>query len=148
MIKILLADDDNGLRRVVQYKLQQKNYEVTAVENGQLALDAVKTQKFDLVLSDMKMPKLSGIELLEAIKKIQPDLEVILITAHADISQAVLAVKIGAFDYLPKPFEDEQLFLAIEKALKVKRLEDENKRLKKKLNQQNKPFHISGISKA
>lgn len=148
MIKILLADDDDGLRRVIQYKLQQKHYEVTAVENGQKALEAIKSQKFDLVLSDMKMPQLSGIELLEKIKEIQPDLEVILITAHADISQAVLAVKIGAFDYLPKPFEDDQLFLAIEKALKVQRLENENKRLKKRLHKQNIPFHIIGISKA
>ncbi len=147
MIKILLADDDNGLRRVIQYKLQQKNYEVTAVVNGQQALEAVKKEKFDLVLSDMKMPKLSGIELLEKIKEIQPELEVILITAHADISQAVLAVKIGAFDYLSKPFDDDQLFLTIEKALKVKRLEDENRVLKKKLRKQNKPFHIVGISK-
>ncbi len=147
MIKILLADDDNGLRRVIQYKLQQKNYEVTAVINGEQALKAVQKEKFDLVLSDMKMPKLSGIELLEKIKEIQPELEVILITAHADISQAVLAVKIGAFDYLPKPFDDDQLFLTVEKALKVKRLEDENRVLKKKLRKHNKPFHITGISK-
>lgn len=148
MIKILLADDDDGLRRVIQYKLQQNKYDVTAVENGQKALDAIKSQKFDLVLSDMKMPKLSGIELLEKIKEIQPELEVILITAHADISQAVLAVKIGAFDYLPKPFEDDQLFQTIEKALKVRRLEKENKKLKQKLQKQNKPFHIVGVSKS
>lgn len=148
MIRILLADDDDSLRRVISYKLKQRNYDVTAVENGLKALEKIQSASFDLVLSDMKMPGLSGIELLEKIKEIKPDLEVILITAHADIHQAVEAVKLGAFDYLPKPFEDEQLFVAIEKALKFKNLENENQRLKKQLSKKSKVFHIPGVSKA
>ena len=116
-IRILLADDDAGVRRVIQFKLKQRGFEVTTAENGASALTMLKRQEFDLLLTDMKMPGLNGIELLEQAKGIRPGLEVILITAYADVHQAVRAMKLGAFDYLTKPFEDDQLFVAIEKAL-------------------------------
>ena len=148
MINILLVDDDAGLRRVIQFKLKQRNFEVTVAENGLQALDEIQKTHFDLVLTDMKMPEMNGIELLEHIKQIKPNLEVILITAHADISHAVKAMKLGAFDYLPKPFDDDQLFITIEKALKFKNLENENIRLKKRLAKKEKPFHIIGVSDA
>ena len=92
--KILLADDDAALRRVIQFKLKQKGYDVTAVEDGRAALSSLKASRYDLLLSDMKMPGMNGIELLEKAKGVQPDLEVILITAFAEISQAVQAVKL------------------------------------------------------
>ncbi len=146
-ISILLADDDDALRRVIQYKLEQEGYTVTTVSNGEKALSELKTKQFDLVLSDIKMPKLTGVQLLEQVKKIQPTLEVILMTAFADLSQAVQAVKLGAFDYLTKPFEDDQLIIAIEKALKYKRLENENKALKEKLHGKKFLDSIIGVSK-
>ncbi|RKX23001.1 MAG: sigma-54-dependent Fis family transcriptional regulator, partial [Candidatus Zixiibacteriota bacterium] len=90
-IRILLADDDDALRRVIQYKLEQEGYEVSTVNDGEKALDELKSGQFDLVLSDIKMPKLTGVQLLEQVKKIQPSLEVILMTAFADVSQAVRA---------------------------------------------------------
>lgn len=144
---ILLADDDAALRRVVQFKLKQRGFDTTAVEDGRQALSVLKKSRYDLLLSDMRMPGINGLELLEQARKIQPDLEVILITAYAEISQAVTAVKLGAFDYLTKPFEDEQLFVAIEKALKFKKLEDENKFLKEQLRSKDFVSQIVGISR-
>jgi two-component system NtrC family response regulator len=146
-IKILVADDDASLRRVLQFKLKQKGYEVEIAEDGNHALDELKKSRYDLLLSDIRMPGLSGIELIEKSKQVQPDLEIILITAHATISAAVEAVKLGAFDYLTKPFEDEELFVAIEKALKFKKLENENRLLRQQLNGKERYRHIVGVSK-
>jgi len=146
-INILLADDDDALRRVVQYKLEQEGYAVTTVNNGEKALSILKSKRFDLVLSDIKMPKLTGVQLLDQVKKTQPTLEVILMTAFADVSQAVQAVKLGAFDYLTKPFEDDQLTIAIEKALKFKKLENENIALKEQLHGKQYLDNIVGVSK-
>lgn len=145
-LKILLADDDVALRRIIQFKLKQRGYEVTATADGEEALSALRKSGFDLLLSDMKMPKLNGLELLKEAKKVQPDIEVILITAYAAVSQAVEAVKLGAFDYLTKPFEDDQLFVTIEKAVKFKRLEDENKLLKEQLSGLGSAKQMVGVS--
>jgi DNA-binding NtrC family response regulator len=133
MLKILLADDDSALRRVLEYKLKKNGFEVTAVADGEEALDKIKTANFDLLLADIRMPRLTGIELLERAQALEPSLKIILMTAFATVPQAVEAVKLGAFDYLTKPFEDDQLLVTIQKALKFKRLEDENLRLKTEL---------------
>jgi DNA-binding NtrC family response regulator len=146
-IRILLADDDAALRRVIQFKLKQKGYAVAVAEDGAAALEAIKRERYDLLLSDMKMPGLNGIELLEQAKAAQPDLDVILITAYAEISQAVQAVKLGASDYLTKPFEDDQLFIAIEKTLDVKKLRDENKYLRGQLRGKDFSDGIVGVSR-
>lgn len=132
-MRVLLADDDAALRKVVEFKLKQRGYQVTATADGFDALAALREGRYDLLLSDMRMPGLSGLELLQQAKKIQPDIEVILMTAYAAVSQAVEAVKLGAFDYLTKPFDDDQLFVTIEKAVKYKKLETENKLLKEQL---------------
>jgi len=144
---ILIADDDASLRRVLQYKLKQNGYEVSLAEDGLQALDKLKNNNFDLLLCDMKMPGVNGIEVLEKSKTIQPDLEVIMITAHATIGQAVEAIKLGAFDYLTKPFDDNQLFAVMEKALRFKKLEDENKYLKERLSGSEFLKKVIGISK-
>ena len=145
-IRILLADDDPALRRVIQFKLKQRGYEVTLAENGTQALEKLKESQFDLLLSDMKMPGINGIDLLEQAKALRPALEVILITAYATVSQAVEAVKLGAFDYLTKPFEDDELFVALDKALKFRRLEDENKELRGRLHGRDYLSNIVGVS--
>jgi len=145
--KILIADDDASLRRVIQFKLKQKGFDVAVVEHGQAALDYLKLDRYDLLLSDMKMPGLSGIELLEKSKEVQPDLEIILMTAYATINNAVEAIKLGAFDYLTKPFEDNQLFAVIDKALRFKRLEDENRQLREKITGENFIKNVVGTSK-
>jgi two-component system NtrC family response regulator len=146
-MKILLADDDKSLRRVLQFKLEKNGYEVVTAENGQQALEKLEETEFDLLLSDIKMPKVGGIELLECAGTLQPELKVILITAHATVSQAVKAVKMGAFDYITKPFEDEELLVAIEKALAFKKLERENRKLKSRLKRSGRAPKLIGISK-
>lgn len=147
-MNILLADDDRSLRRVLQFKLEQNGYRVTAVEDGMSALNTLKSDTFDLLLSDIKMPGMDGIELLDRAMQQQPDLKVILITAHATVSQAVQAVKLGAFDYITKPFEDDELLVTIEKALKFGKLETENRKLRKKLRQESNSPRLIGVSKA
>lgn len=147
-MKILLADDDRSLRRVLQFKLEQNGYQVTAVKDGASALDELQSARFDLLLSDIRMPKMDGIELLERARQKQPDLKVILITAYATVSQAVQAVKLGAFDYITKPFEDEELLVTIEKALEFGKLESENKKLRKRLQRETKAPKLIGISRA
>lgn len=146
-VRILLADDDNALRRVVQFKLRQKGYDVVAVPDGREAEKILQKENFDLLITDMKMPNMDGIELLERSRQMHPDLEVIMITAYAEIPQAVRAVKSGAADYLTKPFDDDQLFVAIDKALKLRRLEDENLQLKEQLKGRDHFKHIVGVSK-
>ena len=145
-MKILLADDDAALRKVVQFKLKQRGYEVTATADGEEALSALRESRYELLLSDMRMHKLNGLDLLKQAKKVQPDIEVILMTAFAAVSQAVEAVKLGAFDYLTKPFDDDHLFVTIEKAVKFKRLENENKLLKEQLTGVGSAKQMVGVS--
>ncbi len=146
--RLLLVDDDDALRKVLSFKLKKQGFDVVSVASGDEAYGKIKNGKFDLLISDMRMPGLSGIELLEKAKTLNPDLEVILMTAFAEVSDAVLAVKLGAFDYLTKPFDDDQLFVTVDKALKFRRLEDENRSLKKQLNGQKKEAEPVGVSKA
>lgn len=145
--KILLVDDDAALRQVIKYKLDQKGYRVTVATDGEQALSELKRRSFDLILSDIKMPNVGGVELLVKGRKIRPEISVILMTAFADISQAVEAVKLGASDYLTKPFEDEQLFVAIDKAVRVRNLESENRSLKSRLQGRDFLENIVGVSK-
>ena len=146
-LRILLADDDAALRKVVGHKLKRHGYEVTPAENGLEALALLDTHVFDLLLSDMKMPRMGGLELLEAAKKKRPGLEIILMTAYADVSQAVKAVKLGAFDYLTKPFDDDHLFMSIERALKFRNLETENQKLREQLERTPVGPEIVGVSR-
>jgi len=146
-MKILLADDDSSVRRVLQFKLEQKGFKVVTAADGEQALSQLRQGEYDLLLSDIRMPKLDGIDLLERVKSVQPNLKVILITAHATVSQAVNAVKLGAFDYITKPFEDEELFVAIEKALEFKNLESENRQLRGKLKKTEQARRLIGVSR-
>lgn len=148
MIRILLADDDSSLRRVLEFKLKQRGLKVVTACDGQEALDLLETQPFELLLSDIRMPKVDGIELMEKATRLRPDLKVILITAHATVSQAVEAVKLGAFDYITKPFEDEELFVALDKALQFDSLERENRRLRHQLKSTEQRRKMVGASRA
>ncbi|MFH1685888.1 MAG: sigma-54 dependent transcriptional regulator [bacterium] len=147
-MRVLLADDDSSVRRVLEFKLKQRGLEVATAKDGQEALEKLKEAPFDLLLSDIRMPKIDGIELLDQASRLRPGLKVILITAHATVSQAVQAVKLGAFDYITKPFEDEELFLALDKALQFDNLERENRQLKSRLKQTEQPGKLIGASPA
>ncbi len=127
---VLLIDDDESLRRVVEYNLHEEGYGVLTAADGTSGFQAFQAQPVDLVLTDVRMPEMDGLELLARIKSMQPDLPVIMLTAHGTINSAVEAMKLGAFDYLTKPFNREQLKAAVRKALEVAALTTENRYLR------------------
>ncbi|KPJ61165.1 MAG: Fis family transcriptional regulator [Latescibacteria bacterium DG_63] len=131
--RILLADDDESLRRVVEFRLRQDGYEVKTAPDGARAWEMLNRERYDLLLSDMRMPGIDGLELLSRALRLDPEIKVILITAYATVQQAVEAVKAGAFDYITKPFEQDELGVIIQKALAFKRLETENQELRSRL---------------
>ena len=132
MATILVADDEVNLRKVLRTLLTREGHDVIAVTNGNDALDVVRGGLTDILISDLKMPAMSGLDLLQAVRAIDPELPVILITAHGSVDTAVSALKNGAFDYITKPFEKDELKLAVRKAVAVRlasrvRLQDESK---------------------
>lgn len=144
--RILLADDDGALRRVLHFKLTQAGYAVTAVEDGVAALARLQESEYEVLITDIKMPRMTGLELLHESRQRRPRMKVILMTAFATVPQAVEAVKAGAFDYLTKPFEDDHLKITIERAMRFVELEVENVALKKRLGEQSVFKKMLGVS--
>jgi DNA-binding NtrC family response regulator len=142
--KILVVDDDLSIRNMLSIVLKKCGYEVTTADSGESALKRLKTEFFDLLISDIKMPGISGIELLKKIKTLQPEMPVIMITAYASANDAVEAMKLGAEDYITKPFNLEELKLIIEKSLYKKNIEIENIKLKSQLTDKEKFDNIVG----
>jgi putative nucleotidyltransferase with HDIG domain len=132
---ILVVDDEEAIREVVSTMLQAKGYHCTAVQNGRVAQDEVKKCTPDLVLSDMIMPEMDGIRLLEWMRQYDPEVPVIMVTAIHDISTALEAIRRGAYDYILKPFEKDQLFLGVGRALQHRRLIAENRNYQRNLEQ-------------
>ena len=122
VIKILVVDDEQGIRDLLSSELRAKNFHVATANNGQEAVDAVKKEKFHLVISDVKMPRMDGLKMLDAVKKIDPDIEVIMSTGYGTIETAVLAMKRGAYDFVQKPFLIDEILSLVEKALEKKEL--------------------------
>ncbi len=133
MNKILVIDDEQSMRDFLSIMLKKENYDVVAAENGDDALKAVQSEIFDLVISDVKMPTMDGIELLKAVKEVSPETVVIMITAYATADTAVEAMKLGAYDYITKPFKVEEIKLVIQKALEKGHLRKENILLKRQI---------------
>jgi two-component system NtrC family response regulator len=127
---ILLVDDDASFRRVVEFQLQEDGYRVLTAPGAAPALQQFQAEDVDVVVTDVKMPLTDGMDLLARLKTLRPDLPVIVLTAHGTIGSAVDAMKLGAFDYLTKPFSREQLRLTIEKSLEVAALKRENRHLR------------------
>ena len=127
---ILLIDDDDSIRRVVEYNLREEGYDVTTAPSGTEGLRLFQDCPVDLVLTDIRMPEMDGLDLLARIKAMQPDLPVVLLTAHGTISSAVEAMKLGAFDYLTKPFDRDRLRATVRKALDMAALATENRQLR------------------
>src|SRR5271155_410251 len=136
MENILVVDDEEAIREVVSTMLESKGYRCTAVSNGRAAQDQVKRVTPDLVLSDMIMPEMDGIKLLDWIRHYDPEVPVIMVTAIHDISTALEAIRRGAYDYILKPFEKDQLFLGVGRALQHRRLVAENRNYQRNLEQQ------------
>ena len=145
MAKILIIEDEPAIRRVLNKILSEENsnYLVEEAEDGLVGIEKIRNEEYDLVLCDIKMPKMDGIEVLEAIKKIKPEVQVVLISGHGDLDTAVNAMKLGAFDYISKPPDLNRLLNTVRHALDRKELVVENTRLKKKVG---KNFQMVGES--
>jgi DNA-binding NtrC family response regulator len=135
MPRILIIEDEAAIRRVLTKILSEENdsYVVEDVENGMQGLEKIKNEDYDLVLCDIKMPKMDGIEVLEAVKKIKPEIPMVMISGHGDIETAVNTMRLGAFDYISKPPDLNRLLNTVRNALDRKKLVVENKILKKKV---------------
>src|SRR5437773_6667520 len=136
MENILVVDDEEAIREVVSTMLQAKGYDCAAVNNGRAAQEYVKRTTPDLVLSDMIMPEMDGIKLLDWLREYDPEVPVIMVTAIHDISTALEAIRRGAYDYILKPFEKDQLYLGVNRALQHRRLVAENRNYQRTLEQQ------------
>jgi len=124
---ILVVDDEEAIREVVSTMLESRGYRCTAVSNGRAAQEVVRKETPDLVLSDMIMPEMDGIRLLSWMREHDPEVPVIMVTAIHDISTALEAIRRGAYDYILKPFEKDQLFMGVGRALQHRRLVLENR---------------------
>ncbi len=127
---ILLVDDNESQRRVVEFWLNEDHYRVATAPNAQSALGLISKNHFDLVISDIKMPGLSGMDLLAKLREQSPGVPVILITAFGTVNDAVAAMKLGAFDYVLKPLNVDEFKVIVQKALEHGRLVDENRYLR------------------
>jgi len=125
--KILVVDDEEAIREVVSTLLDAQGYACTVRANGRLALEAFRNDTFDLVLSDIVMPEMDGLKLLTELRAEDPDVPVIMVTAMHDISIALEAIRAGAYDYILKPFEKDQLHLSVRRALEHRRLVMDNR---------------------
>ncbi len=130
---LLIADDDPGLRESLERTLTREGYRVVLASDGRAALERVQAGGIDLIVTDLRMPGLTGLDLLRAAKAIMPDVDVILLTAFGTVEEAVKAMKDGAYDFLTKPFRREQLIKLIDKALERRDLIEQNRALKKQL---------------
>ncbi len=130
---IHVIDDEPIIHDILSQILAAEGYEVEISASGEEALKKYESRNFDLVLLDLMMPGMSGLEVLRALRKIQPQAVIIIITAYASVESAIEAMKIGAFDYVQKPFKHEELLLTISRALDHKSLRDENVRLRSEL---------------
>lgn len=135
MSKILIIEDEASIRRVLNKILSEENdtYQVEVAEDGAQGFEKIKNTDYDLVLCDIKMPKMDGEELLEAVKKIKPEIPIVMISGHGDMETAINTMRLGAFDYISKPPDLNRLLNTVRNALDKKQLVVENKILKKKV---------------
>lgn len=145
MPKILIIEDEAAIRRVLTRILSEESstYQVEEAEDGVQALEKIKNNDYDLVLCDIKMPKMDGVELLEEVKKIKPEIPMVMISGHGDMETAIQTMRLGAFDYISKPPDLNRLLNTVRNALDKKQLVVENKILKKKVS---KNYEIIGES--
>ena len=135
MAKILIIEDEATIRRVLNKILSEENdsYQVEEAEDGLIGMEKIKNTDYDLILCDIKMPKMDGVEVLEATKKIKPEIPMVMISGHGDMETAINTMRMGAFDYISKPPDLNRLLNTVRNALDKKQLVVENKILKKKV---------------
>lgn len=145
MPRILITDDERSIRQALKEILEYEKYEIDLAEDGEEAFGLIQKNEYDLILSDIKMPKLDGLGLLEKVKAIKPEQSFILITGHGDVETAVSAIQNGAYDFIQKPLDLNRLLVTVKNALENKELNKDIKVLKKKVN---KKYQMIGESKA
>ncbi|WP_286971560.1 sigma-54-dependent transcriptional regulator [Flavobacterium sp. UBA4854] len=147
MSKILIVEDEAAIRRVLVKILSEENdsYQVDEAEDGVVGLEKIKNNDYDLVLCDIKMPKMDGVEVLEEAKKIKPEIPMVMISGHGDMETAIQTMRLGAFDYISKPPDLNRLLNTVRNALDKKQLVVENKILKKKVS---KNYEMIGDSES
>ncbi|MCH8286084.1 sigma-54-dependent Fis family transcriptional regulator, partial [candidate division KSB1 bacterium] len=131
--KILVIDDDSLMRDFLLETLTRMKLKVTTAKNGKSGIEEFKKERYDLVISDIRMPDISGMEVLKHVKTAQPDTTVIMMTAYGTIDNAVEAMKHGAFDYITKPFSADSIEIAVNKVFHFLSLEEENRNLRKEI---------------
>ncbi len=147
MSKILIIEDEAAIRRVLKKIISEENdaYQVEEAEDGLSGMELIKNNDYDLILCDIKMPKMDGVEVLEKTQKIKPEIPMLMISGHGDLDTAVNTMRMGAFDYISKPPDLNRLLNAVRNALDKKSLVVENKQLKKKVS---KNYEMVGDSDA
>ncbi len=143
--KILVIDDEAGIRSSLRGILEDEGFAVTTTDTGENGLDILKNENFDLVLLDIWLPQMSGLDVLAKIKVTEEDSQVVMISGHGSIATAVKATKLGAFDFLEKPLSLEKVVLTVKNALRQKKLEEENIQLREKVHAK---FKLIGESPA
>jgi DNA-binding NtrC family response regulator len=146
--RVLVVDDEDAVRKSLVDVLTDRGYEASAIDDGRKALDQMQDALWDVVLVDLKMPGMDGMEVLKEIKSSYPDTAVIIITGYGTIEGAVEAVRLGASDYVTKPFTPDEICIRVEKAIQQKRLIEENVYLKKTLDERYEFCNIIGKSKS
>ena len=146
--KLLIVDDERNILRVISATLKKEGYEVEVARTGEEALDKFSTNHADLVVTDFKLPGMSGVDLLSSIKSINPDVPVIMLTAYGTIERVVEAMKRGAFNYLTKPVNPDELVAVVKEAMEKFRLIRENLALKNQLKERYSFNNIIGKSQA
>jgi len=131
--KIMVIDDEESMCRFMQIMLQKEGYEVTSTVSSKEALEKIKNKNYDLVIADLMMPEMNGLELLSRAKTIHPGINFIVMTAYASVDTAIEALKKGAFDYITKPFKVDEIKIAIKKSLEQRKITEENINLKRQL---------------
>jgi two-component system, NtrC family, nitrogen regulation response regulator NtrX len=145
MSKILVIDDESSIRNTLKEILEYEKYEVALAEDGEEALEQLASGPFDVILCDVKMPKMDGIELLDKIRNIDPDVAVVMISGHGTIDTAVEAIKKGAYDFIAKPLDLNRMLITIRNAMDKTQLTTETKVLKRKVS---KTYDMIGKSEA
>jgi len=148
MSTILIVDDEQSMRDFLAIMLRKEGYDIITVEDGEEALKAIEQDIYDLVITDIKMPGIDGLEVLRNVKQLSPSTLVIVITAYSSTNDAVLAMKEGALDYITKPFEIEEIKLVIKNALDRKKLNEEHNYYKRQYEHQFDTSNIIGDSES
>lgn len=144
--EVMFVDDDRRILSIVEEYLSRQGYLVSVFDNGLNALEEIKEKTFDIVFTDLRMPKIGGLELLSAIREKSPNTEVIVVTGHATVESAIEAMRLGSYDYVQKPFKLERIKILIDRIIEKRKLQNENILLKSRLKERYRYDELIGVS--